>query len=74
VINNCPFCKSGVINAGTALIDGDDYRVHYVHCIMCDSKSSNCETEQEAIEAWNKPGDRIRELEDAVTKLMDAYK
>lgn len=50
-IKLCPFCE-GVSIVSTGLFDS--IRKDFVECEECESTSGMFDTEEEAIEAWNK--------------------
>lgn len=61
-INNCPFCEDG--NSSPEIQHHiDDDLTRWVICPKCSSEGPELPTEQEAIEAWNKPGNKIKRLE-----------
>lgn len=70
-INNCLFCGSEHIQAVGVVYDNE---VWFVACHSCEGEGPECDTEQEAIEAWNKPGNRIKELEEALAVVQQTVR
>ena len=72
-IRNCPFCGGNnfdVINTG-----GDDPAQFAVWCSGCASTSTWCDTDDQAIEAWNNRSDETRirrEVIEECAKVVDS--
>ena len=50
-VKNCPFCGS---DEGFLTVMVYDRNIFSVKCCECGAESGKCETEKEAIEAWNR--------------------
>lgn len=76
-ISNCPFCKSEASDVDVLY----GWQCYYVKCEMCGSESGACNSEEEAIAAWNasKPKERMKDHEfreqvNDLKRLVDTYK
>jgi len=65
-INNCPFCGSDNATVGEIFNYDAGFALHFVECNGCDARGPRRLTDVMAVEEWNKPGDRIKELEDGL--------
>ena len=64
----CPFCGHSSI-VPKAL----EPRMHYCWCHECGAQGPFCETDAEAIEAWNRRADSVSEAAPAQVHAMCAY-
>jgi len=58
--NNCIFCNSDDIEISVAESGINNTSEWWLSCGQCYAKGSDVATRQEAIAAWNKPGDLLR--------------
>jgi hypothetical protein len=54
-INKCPFCGEEDADVDC---DFNDEMVYFIVCV-CGAMSMNCDTEEEAIIAWNKVSEKV---------------
>ena len=72
-INNCPFCESDDVVI-ESIIPGVVYPGNQrVVCEHCGTVGPLCEGEDDSTSEWNKPGDRIKALEDALNNLLNDF-
>ena len=68
-LSKCPFCNSKFV--GEVYTPYKEGEIHQVTCHACNAEGPSRDTERKAVNAWNKLGKKMADLEEKKQRLFE---